>query len=322
MKSHTNKEHKYDYDLIVIGGGPAGMTAAIYAQRANLKTVIIEKYAIGGKMIKTSEIENYPGYDYILGRDLSEKMQQQVEKMKVEFIDDEIITIIDSKDHKVKKVKLKNEDDFLTAKAVVIATGTVERKIGAIGEEEYANHGVSYCAVCDGALFKNKIITVVGGGYAACEEALYLTRFTNKVNLIHRRDQFRADDKTVNKVKNNKNITLILDHVVLEVLGTADKKKVAKLAIQNVKSKKITEIATDALFPYIGSDPTTNFVKDLAICDDNGYIIVNDKCQTKVPGLYAAGDVITKNLRQIVTAVNDGAIAAQYLINFIDNLNE
>ncbi|WP_338987793.1 thioredoxin-disulfide reductase [Spiroplasma endosymbiont of Dasysyrphus albostriatus] len=321
MKNHTNKENKYDYDLVVIGGGPAGMTAAIYAQRANLKTVIIEKYIVGGKMIKTSEIENYPGYDYILGPELSEKMQKQVEKLQVEFVTDEVIKITDSENHKIKTVLLSS-GDVLIAKGVIIATGSLERKIGVLGEEEYANRGVSYCAVCDGALFKNKIISVVGGGYAACEESLYLTRFTNKVNLIHRRDQFRADDKTVNKVKNNENINLITDHVVLKVLGTEDKKKVGKLEIQNIKTKEISEITTDALFPYIGSDPVTKFVKDLDICDSNGYIIVNDKCQTKIPGLYAAGDVIAKNLRQIVTAVNDGAIAAQYLINFIDNFNE
>ncbi|WP_425376896.1 thioredoxin-disulfide reductase [Spiroplasma endosymbiont of Aleiodes alternator] len=321
MKNHTSKENKYDYDLVVIGGGPAGMTAAIYAQRANLKTVIIEKYILGGKMIKTSEIENYPGYDYILGPELSEKMQKQVEKLQVEFVTDEVIKITDSENHKIKTVLLSS-GDVLIAKGVIIATGSLERKIGVPGEEEYANRGVSYCAVCDGALFKNKIISVVGGGYAACEETLYLTRFTNKVNLIHRRDQFRADDKTVNKVKNNENINLITDHVVLKVLGTEDKKKVGKLEIQNIKTKEISEITTDALFPYIGSDPVTKFVKDLDICDSNGYIIVNDKCQTKIPGLYAAGDVIAKNLRQIVTAVNDGAIAAQYLINFIDNFNE
>lgn len=321
MKNHTNKENKYDYDLVVIGGGPAGMTAAIYAQRANLKTVIIEKYIVGGKMIKISEIENYPGYDYILGPELSEKMQKQVEKLQVEFVTDEVIKITDSENHKIKTVLLSS-GDVLIAKGVIIATGSLERKIGVPGEEEYANRGVSYCAVCDGALFKNKIISVVGGGYAACEESLYLTRFTNKVNLIHRRDQFRADDKTVNKVKNNENINLITDHVVLKVLGTEDKKKVGKLEIQNIKTKEISEITTDALFPYIGSDPVTKFVKDLDICDSNGYIIVNDKCQTKIPGLYAAGDVIAKNLRQIVTAVNDGAIAAQYLINFIDNFNE
>ncbi|WP_338980032.1 thioredoxin-disulfide reductase [Spiroplasma endosymbiont of Lasioglossum malachurum] len=321
MKNHTNKENKYNYDLVVIGGGPTGMTAAIYAQRANLKTVIIEKYIVGGKMIKTSEIENYPGYDYILGPELSEKMQKQVEKLQVEFVTDEVIKITDSENHKIKTVLLSS-GDVLIAKGVIIATGSLERKIGVPGEEEYANRGVSYCAVCDGALFKNKIISVVGGGYAACEESLYLTRFTNKVNLIHRRDQFRADDKTVNKVKNNENINLITDYVVLKVLGTEDKKKVGKLEIQNIKTKEISEITTDALFPYIGSDPVTKFVKDLDICDSNGYIIVNDKCQTKIPGLYAAGDVIAKNLRQIVTAVNDGAIAAQYLINFIDNFNE
>lgn len=224
MKNHTSKENKYDYDLVVIGGGPAGMTAAIYAQRANLKTVIIEKYIVGGKMIKTSEIENYPGYDYILGPELSEKMQKQVEKLQVEFVTDEVIKITDSENHKIKTVLLSS-GDVLIAKGVIIATGSLERKIGVPGEEEYANRGVSYCAVCDGALFKNKIISVVGGGYAACEESLYLTRFTNKVNLIHRRDQFRADDKTVNKVKNNENINLITDHVVLKVLGTEDKKK-------------------------------------------------------------------------------------------------
>lgn len=321
MKNHIKDKVKYDYDLIVIGGGPAGMTAAIYAQRANLKTAIIEKYIVGGKMIKTSEIENYPGYDNILGPDLSEKMQQQVEKLKVEFIYDEVTTITDSKNHESKTVVMLGGNKY-TVKAVIIATGTLERKIGCPGEAEYANRGVSYCAVCDGALFKGKIITVVGGGYAACEEALYLTRFTKQVNLIHRRDQFRADEKIVNKIKNHPNITLITDYVVTEVIGDDIKKKVAKLKIQNVKTKVITEVATDALFPYIGSDPVTNFIKELDICDSNGYIIANDKCQTKIAGLYAAGDVIAKNLRQIVTAVNDGAIAAQYLINFIDNFNE
>lgn len=321
MKNHIKDKVKYDYDLIVIGGGPAGMTAAIYAQRANLKTAIIEKYIVGGKMIKTSEIENYPGYDNILGPDLSEKMQQQVEKLKVEFIYDEVSTITDSKNHESKTVVMLGGNKY-TVKAVIIATGTLERKIGCPGEAEYANRGVSYCAVCDGALFKGKIITVVGGGYAACEEALYLTRFTKQVNLIHRRDQFRADEKIVNKIKNHPNITLITDYVVTEVIGDDIKKKVAKLKIQNVKTKVIKEVATDALFPYIGSDPVTNFIKELDICDSNGYIIANDKCQTKIAGLYAAGDVIAKNLRQIVTAVNDGAIAAQYLINFIDNFNE
>lgn len=321
MKDHIKDKIKYDYDLIVVGGGPAGMTAAIYAQRANLKTAIIEKYIIGGKMIKTSEIENYPGYDYILGPDLSQKMQQQVEKLKVEFIYDEVTAIIDSKNHEFKEVIMLSGVKF-KVKAVIIATGSLERKIWCLGEEEYTNRGVSYCAVCDGALFKNKIISVVGGGYAACEEALYLTRFTKQVNLIHRREKFRADEKTVNKVKTHPNITLITDCVVTEVVGDELKKKVAKLKIQNVKTKDIKEVATDALFPYIGSDPVTSFVKELDICDNNGYIITNDKCQTKIPGLYAAGDVVAKNLRQIVTAVNDGAIAAQYLINFIDNFNE
>ena len=247
-------------------------------------------------------------------------MQNQVAKLEVEFINDEVIKIIDSKDHKIKTIMLES-GDVLIAKGIIIATGCLERKLDVPGEEEYANRGVSYCAVCDGALFKNKIITVVGGGYAACEESLYLTRFTKKVNLIHRRQSFRADEKTVNRVKANENINLITDHVVLQVLGSEDKKRVSGLEIENVQTKVITKIKTDALFPYIGSDPVTSFVKDLDICDSNGYIVVDDKCQTKIPGLYAAGDVIAKNLRQIVTAVNDGAIAAQYLISFIDTIN-
>ena len=320
MKNHIKTKIKYDYDLVVIGAGPAGMTAAIYAQRANLKVIIIEKYLVGGKMTKTAEIENYPGFDFILGTDLSDKMEQQVQKLKVEIIYDEVNNIMDI-NHQIKKVFLASGRQ-LVAKGVIIATGTVERKIGAAGELEYANRGVSYCAVCDGALFKNKIISVVGGGYSACEEALYLTRFTNKVNLIHRRDEFRVDEKLLDKVKNHPDITLMTNYVVAEVIGDETKQKVAKLLIKNVKTNMIEAINTDALFPYIGSDPITSFVKDMDICNNEGYIVTNDKCQTKIPGLYAAGDVIVKNLRQIVTAVNDGAIAAQYLINFIDNFNE
>lgn len=320
MKNRIKTKIKYDYDLVVIGAGPAGMTAAIYAQRANLKVIMIEKYLVGGKMTKTAEIENYPGFDFILGTDLSDKMEQQVQKLNVEIIYDEVTNIIDT-NHQVKKVFLASGRQ-LVAKGVIIATGTVERKIGVAGELEYANRGVSYCAVCDGALFKNKIISVVGGGYSACEEALYLTRFTNKVNLIHRRDQFRVDEKLLNKIKNHPAINLITNYVVAEIIGDEAKQKIAKLLIKNVKTNMIEAINTDALFPYIGSDPITSFVKDMDICNNEGYIVTNDKCQTKIPGLYAAGDVIIKNLRQIVTAVNDGAIAAQYFINFIDNFNE
>lgn len=315
----TDKKH-YDYDLIIIGAGPAGMTAAIYAQRANLKTVMIEKALPGGKMTKTSEVENYPGFDFIEGQMLASKMQEQVEKLKVELIYDEVLKVEDSKNHTSKTVVLA-QGRKLTAKAVIVATGTVEKKIGVPGEDEYYGKGVSYCGVCDGFLFKDKTITVVGGGYAACEESLYLTRMTNKLNLIHRREGFRADDKTVARVKKHPNINMHVNYRVLEVIGDPVLDKVVGLKIENTQTKEIKEIKTDALFPYIGSEPISEFVRHLDVTDQEGYVLVDDTCQTKIPGLFAAGDVIKKKLRQIVTATNDGAIAAQCIINYIDNIS-
>lgn len=315
-----NNKEQSDYDLIIVGAGPAGMTAGIYAQRANLNTVIIEKAIPGGKMTKTSEVENYPGFDFIDGQNLSLKMQQQVEKLNVEIIYNEVIRIDNSENHNIKIVTLLDKK-ILTAKAVIIATGTIEKKIGVPGEDKYYGKGVSYCGVCDGFLFKDKIITVVGGGYAACEESLYLTRLTNKLNLVHRRDVFRADDKTVDKVKKHPHINMYINYRVIEIIGDEKLDKVIGLRLENIQTKEIKEIKTDALFPYIGSEPITNFIRHLGICDEEGYILVDDICQTKIPGLFAAGDVIKKKLKQIVTATNDGAIAAQYIINYIDNIN-
>lgn len=314
MKNNIN----YDYDLIIIGAGPAGLTAAIYAQRASLKTLIVEKELVGGKMNKTAEIENYPGFDYISGQDLSLKMMQQVEKLKVEFLYDEVVSISDENNHVVKKISFLDSKP-LTAKAIIVATGCIEKKIGVLGEDEYYGKGVSYCGVCDGFLFKDKIISVVGGGYAACEESLFLTKMTKNLNLIHRREGFRADDKTVAKIKNNPAVTMYLKWVVSEVLG--DGKKVTGLKMKNVETNEEKILPTDALFPYIGSTPITGFLKDLDILDDLGYIKVNEIFETKIPGIFAAGDVVAKKLRQIVTATNDAAIAAQYIINYIDDIN-
>lgn len=319
MNANTNAI-KYDYDLIIIGAGPAGMTAAIYAQRASLKTVIIEKELVGGKMTKTSEVENYPGINFIMGQELALKMQEQVEKLKVEFIYDEVVKITNDLKHLSKTVKLLS-GKTITAKAVIIATGCVEKRIDVPGEKEYYGKGVSYCGVCDGFLYKNKVITVVGGGYAACEESLFLTRMTNNLNLIHRTEKFRADEITLQKVKNNANIQLHLNWEIKEIIGDKKLDKVVAIKLFNNITKETKEMKTDALFPYIGSVPITKFVKDLGICDQDGYILVDDTCQTKIPGLFAAGDVIKKKLRQIVTATNDGAIAAQYIINYIDNIN-
>ena len=314
MKNNTN----YIYDILIIGSGPGGMTAAIYGARAMAKIAMIEKGAPGGKMTKTSEIENYPGFDSIQGPDLAMKMFMQTQNLNIPYLGDQVVNITKQTDTNLFELKLFS-GRILLSKVVIIATGTVERKIGVPGELELYGHGVSYCAVCDGALFKNKDIVVVGGGYAALEEALYLTKFVNKVYLVHRRQEFRADDNLLAKAKKNPKIEFILDSVVTKI-NDSKENKVTSVMIKNVKDNTEQELVVSAVFPYIGSIPITDFVKDLNVLDENGYVITNSRCETKVPGLFAAGDVTNTILRQIATAVSDGAKAAQFAIEYIDNL--
>ncbi|WP_368486760.1 thioredoxin-disulfide reductase [Spiroplasma sp. DGKH1] len=314
MKNNTNDI----YDILIIGAGPGGMTAAIYGARAMAKIAMIEKGAPGGKMTKTSEIENYPGFDSIQGPELSMKMFMQTQNLNIPYLGDRVVNITKQTDTDLFELKLFS-GKILLSKVVIIATGTVERKIGVPGELELYGRGVSYCAVCDGALFKNKDIVVVGGGYAALEEALYLTKFVNKVYLVHRRQEFRADDNLLAKAKKNPKIEFILDSVVTKI-NDPKANKVTSVMIKNVKDNTEQELVVSAVFPYIGSIPITDFVKDLNVLDENGYVITNSRCETKVPGLFAAGDVTNTTLRQIATAVSDGAKAAQFAIEYIDNL--
>ncbi|AHF58180.1 thioredoxin-disulfide reductase [Spiroplasma eriocheiris] len=314
MKNNTNDI----YDILIIGAGPGGMTAAIYGARAMAKIAMIEKGAPGGKMTKTSEIENYPGFDSIQGPELSMKMFMQTQNLNIPYLGDRVVNITKQIDSNLFELKLFS-GKILLSKVVIIATGTVERKIGVPGELELYGRGVSYCAVCDGALFKNKDILVVGGGYAALEEALYLTKFVNKVYLVHRRQEFRADDNLLAKAKKNPKIEFILDSVVTKI-NDPKANKVTSVMIKNVKDNTEQELVVSAVFPYIGSIPITDFVKDLNVLDENGYVITNSRCETKVPGLFAAGDVTNTTLRQIATAVSDGAKAAQFAIEYIDNL--
>ena len=302
------------YDLLIIGAGPAGLTAAIYASRGGLKVAMLEKLAPGGKVIKTADIENWPGFKSIQGPDLAMDLFEHAQNFGAEYLYGNVVDIIDN--GITKKVICEDGNEY-EAYAVIIATGTKERKIGIKGEEELYGKGVSYCAVCDGALFKNKPMAVIGGGNSALEEALYLTKFTNELYLIHRRDQFRAEEIVVKYVKANPSIKLKLKYVPVEILG---KDNITGIVIKNLETDELETLEVSAVFPFVGQDPESNFAAKLNITNERGYIIGNEEMETSVKGVYVAGDVLEKSLRQIVTASSDGAIAANNAIAYIDNL--
>lgn len=297
------------FDLVIIGGGPAGLSAAIYASRAGLSVAVIESWAPGGKLVKTSHIENYPGISSIEGPTLAMNMMEHALGLGAEYVPAEVISI------EGKKV-LCNDDDTYVGKALIIATGTVERKLNIPGEEKNTGRGVSYCAICDGAFFKNKVVTVIGGGNSAIEEALYLTQFASKVNIFVR-NELRAELGLQEQAMNHDKIEIVKKVVPLEILD--DGKKVCAIKVKNVLTNEIYDVETSAVFPYVGADPVTTFISNLGICDEKGYIITNDEMETSVEGVYAAGDVRKKTIRQVVTAANDGAIAAQSAFHYIKN---
>ncbi len=303
------------YDVVIIGAGPAGMTAAVYAARANLKTVMIERGVPGGQMANTEEIENYPGFDHILGPELSQKMLEHAQKFGAEYAYGNVEQLIDGTPYK----KVKTADTVYLAKAVIIASGAEHRKLGVAGEEELAGKGVSYCAVCDGAFFRDKELVVVGGGDSAVEEGMFLTKFASKVTIIHRRDQLRAQKILQERAFKNKKVNFIWDTVVESIAG---KDRVEGVNIRNRKTGETKLFPTDGVFIYIGTDPLTAWAKDLGITNKNGYIETDERMRTKIPGVFAAGDVREKTLRQVVTAAGDGSIAAMEAQQYIEALNE
>lgn len=302
------------YDTLIIGSGPAGMTAGLYAARSNLKVGIIEQGAPGGQMNNTSEIENYPGYDHISGPELSMNMHAPLEKFGVENIYGIVKSIEDVGD--VKRVI--TEDTSYEAKTIILATGAKYRTLDVPGEEEYTSRGVSYCAVCDGAFFRNQDLLVVGGGDSAVEEAVYLTQFAKSVTIIHRRDELRAQKILQDRAFANDKINFIWDSVVKEIKGTDI--KVSGVTVENVKTGELSEHEFGGIFIYVGVNPVTSMVADLGITDEAGWVITDERMMTPKAGIFAIGDVRQKELRQIATAVGDGAIAGQGVYQYIENM--
>ena len=299
------------YDTMIIGAGPAGMTAALYAARSNLKVALLERGIYGGQMNNTAEIENYPGYARISGPELAEKMFEPLENLGVEHLFGQVEKIDDHGDYK----KIITEDEVFETKTVILASGANHRHLGVPGEEEYNSRGVSYCAVCDGAFFRDEDLLVVGGGDSAVEEAIFLTRFAKSVTIVHRRDQLRAQQLLQERAFANEKISFIWDSVVKEIKG--DDRRVTSVVFENVKTGQISESDFGGVFVYVGLDPVSDFVKDLGICDEAGWIVTDQHMKTAIDGIYAIGDVRQKDLRQITTAVGDGAVAGQEVYKYI-----
>ena len=299
------------YDTIIIGAGPAGMTAALYAARSNLKVALLERGIPGGQMNNTADIENYPGYANISGPELAEKMFEPLENLGVEHLFGLVEKIEDRGDFK----EIITEDERFEAKTVIIASGANHRHLGVPGEEDYNSRGVSYCAVCDGAFFRDEDLLVVGGGDSAVEEAIFLTRFAKSVTIVHRRDELRAQKVLQDRAFANEKIRFVWDSVVESIHG--DERKVTGVTFKNVKTGETSQADFGGIFIYVGLDPVSEFAKDLGITDEAGWILTDHQMKTSVAGIYAVGDVRQKDLRQITTAVGDGAIASQEAYKYL-----
>lgn len=304
------------YDVVIIGAGPAGMTAAVYTSRANLSTLMIERGIPGGQMANTEEVENYPGFETILGPELSTKMFDHAKKFGAEYAYGDVSEIIDGEEYKI----IKSGGKEYKARAIILSTGAEYKKMGVPGEKELGGRGVSYCAVCDGAFFKGKNLVVVGGGDSAVEEGVYLTRFADKVTIVHRRDKLRAQKILQDRAFANEKIDFIWNSTVKQVNEANG--KVGSVTLMSTLDGSETEFAADGVFVYIGMDPLTAPFTSLGILNDAGYIVTDEKMETSVPGIFAAGDVRDKMLRQIVTATGDGSIAAQSAQHYVEELKE
>lgn len=301
------------YDVVIIGSGPAGLTAAVYGKRAELKMIVIEKeMASGGQILNTYEVDNYPGLPGINGYDLGMKFREHAEKLGAEFSNDEVLRIEAAEG----EFTVVGEERTYVTKSVIIATGAQHRKLSVIGEDELTGMGVSYCATCDGAFFRNKVAAVVGGGDVAIEDAIFLARMCKKVYLIHRRNQLRGAKTLQTQLFNQDNVEIIWDTVVDEIEGGD---QVESLTIRNANTDETRKLAVDGVFIAVGINPQSEAFNNLVEMD-HGYIKAGEDCETNIPGIFAVGDVRTKQLRQISTAVSDGANAITSVERYLTRL--
>jgi thioredoxin reductase (NADPH) len=303
-----------DYDLVIIGGGPAGLTAGLYATRARLNTVLLEKFAPGGQVLITDWVENYPGFpEGVSGADLVQKMADQAKHFGLRIESEEVLSADLSGE--VKELRLNNKT--VTSRAVILTTGASPKKLGIPGEDTFFGKGLSSCATCDGPFFRDRVVAAVGGGDTAVQESIFLTKFAKKVYLIHRRDELRATGILRERALANDKIEFLWDSVLTRIDGLTN---VEKITVQNVKTGEVTELSVNGCFIWIGIRPNADFLPAEIKRDEYGFIVTNEKMETSVPGVFAAGDVRSTPLRQIATAVGDAAIAAFSAEHYIGSL--
>lgn len=314
LNNETQAEKDNHYDVIIIGGGPAGLTAGIYSARARMKTLLLEKISVGGQIFLTADVENYPGVEKISGPDLITIMESQAKKFGVDFLFEEAVKV---EEKEGKKIIHTSSGNSYSCISLIIATGAKYKELNVPGEAKFRGRGVSNCATCDGAFYKNMDVAVVGGGDIAVEEALFLTKFASKVYIIHRRDKLRATKIIQERAFNNNKIQFILNSVVEEIFGNT---KLEGVKIKNLKTNETQILNVNGVFIFVGMSPNTDFVKEFIELDAHGYIKTDTEMKTSKDGIFACGDCINKKLRQVVTATGDGAAAAYNAQHYVEKI--
>ena len=302
------------YDIVIIGAGPAGLSAAIYGQRAGKETLLIDAKGFGGQIINTPDVENYPGIKKVSGLELATNLYEQATELGAEIVYEKAVGIEDAGQHK----KVKTESAVYETKSVIISTGAKNRPMGLEQEEKYTGAGVSYCVTCDGAFFRGRDVAVIGGGNTALEDAEVLSGIADKVYLVHRRDQFRGEEANVKRLREKENVEFILDSVPVELVGDT---MISGLKVKNVKTEETITLLVQGVFVAIGQMPDNQDFADVARLDDKGYVTAGEDCLTGTPGIFTAGDCRTKKVRQLATAAADGAVAALAAVEYINNIN-